>query len=236
MSFDCTASRRIRIQSSDADGQGVGGMTLPLPPLDDSAAMAVFADLLCVRGDPRGELVQLQLARERFPSDPRLARAEAEHLARHDRPLLGGLRTATTLFELTWRRGYIVEAKLRSLAEDPALPRRGQRVLEVRRPRLPRLVRELLTIESSFALSMLTVQLPYSTFARELLLACVDEVAVAAPSALRVLGVHVLERRYNDDDWSPYDWRVAHTIEEQLGELHVSVDAALVAGVRARLS
>lgn len=212
-------------------------MTLPLPPppLDDSAAMAVFADLLCVRGDPRGELVQLQLARERFPSDQRLARAEAEHLARHDRALLGGLRTATTLCELTWRRGYIVEAKLRSLAEDPAIPRRGQRLPEPRKPRLPRLVRELFALESSHTLSMLTVQLPYSTFARELLLACVDEVALAAPAALRVLGLHVLERRYDDYDWS-HDWNVAHTIEERLGELHVSVDAALVSGVRARLS
>lgn len=212
-------------------------MTTPLPPLDDSAAMAVYADLLCVRGDPRGELVQLQLERERRPSDPRLARAEAEHLARHDRALLGGLRTVTSLCEFTWRRGYIVEAKLQSQAVDDAplwTQRRGQRqVPEPKRPRFARHVRELLSLESARGLSMLTVALPYSTFARELLLACVDEVVLAAPPQLRVLGVHLLERSYRDEWWP--EWRAAATIEEQLGDLHLSVDAGLAAAVRSLL-
>ena len=193
--------------------------------------MAVFADLLCCRGDPRGELVQLQLERERRPSDPRLARAEAEHLSRHDRALLGGLRTATSLCELTWRRGYIVEAKLHSFAQDPEMVRPGHRlVAERKRPRLVRLVRELLALDSAHQLSMLSVQLPYSSFARELLLACVDEVAKAAPAALRVLAVHVLERRY--DEWWADTWTPAATLEEQLGDLHVSVDAGLLSAVR----
>ncbi|MDP3155742.1 MAG: hypothetical protein Q8N23_23925 [Archangium sp.] len=189
--------------------------------------MAVFADLLCGQGDPRGELVQLQLAREQKPHDARLARAEAAHLARHDRALLGGLRTATTLCELTWRRGFIVEAKLRSFAQDLAEPRTGLQP-EPRRSRLPRLVRELLTLESTRRLSMLTVQLPYSTFARAQLSACVDEVVSAQPDSLRVLSVHVLEQRY--DDWYSNDWSVAATVDEQVGEVFVSVDAGL-AGV-----
>lgn len=197
--------------------------------------MAVFADLLCCRGDPRGELVQLQLAREQRPSDPRLARAESEHLARHDRALLGGLRTATSLCELTWRRGYIVEAKLHSFAQDTEVTRPGQRaVIERKRPRLVRLVRELLSLDSAHQLSMLSLQLPYSSFAREHLLACVDEVATAVPSALRVLAVHVLERQY--DEWWADTWRPAATLEDQVGELHVSVDAGLLSAVRNSLS
>ena len=210
-------------------------MMPPVPPLDDSAAMAVYADLLSVRGDPRGELVQLQLERERRPFDPRLVRAEAEHLARHDRALLGGLRTATTLCELIWRRGYIVEAKLRSFAQDPDDRFTGQRLaVEPKRARLGRLVRELLALESAQQLAMLTVQLPYSSFARAHLLACVDEVVVAAPASLRVLGVHVLEPNY--DNWQDSEWRVAATLEQQLGDLHVSAAAAFAPTVFARLS
>jgi hypothetical protein len=210
-------------------------MTPPvLPPLDDSAAMAVFADLLCGRGDPRGELVQLQLERERRPNDLRLARAEAAHLARYDRALLGGLRTATTLCELTWRRGYIVEAKLHSSSRDLVDYRTGQRLNTApKRHRLARLVRELLTLESAQQLVMLTVQLPYSSFARAHLLACLDEVAQLQPRALRVLGVHLLEQRY--DEWHSEDWTVSATLEEQVGELHLSVDAGLAAAVHDRL-
>ena len=205
-----------------------------LPPLDDSAAMAVFADLLSVRGDPRGELVALQLGRERRPSCPRLARAEREHLARHDRALLGGLRTATSLCELTWRRGYIVEAKLHSFAQDLNDRFTGQRlVTEPKRARLARLVRELLGLESAQQLAMLSVQLPYSSFARAHLLACVDEVILAAPPALRVLAVHVLELRY--DGRYNDEWRVAPTLEQQVGDLHVSADAAFAPQVFHRL-
>lgn len=210
-------------------------MTPATPPLDDAAAMAVFADALCQRGDPRGELVQLQLGLEERPGDPRLVRAEAEHLARNDRALLGGLRTATTLCQLTWRRGYVVEAKVKSLAQDPAdLWPRGRVRADPPRVRLARVVRELLSLESAQPLSMLTVQMPYSTFARAHLLACVEEVAQGTPPALRVLAVHVLEARY-DDDWSGSTWQAATTVEEQLGDLHVSVDAALVSPVRALL-
>lgn len=206
------------------------------PPLDDAAAMAVFADQLCAQGDPRGELVQLQLGLEQRPFDARLVRAEAAHLARHDRALLGGLRTATALCQLTWRRGYVVEAKVKSLAQDPAdLWPRGRVRADPPRVRLARVVRELLALESAQPLSMLTVQMPYSTFARAHLLACVEEVAQGTPPALRVLAVHVLEARYDDDGWLNTGWHAAATVEDQLGELHVSVDAGLVAPVRALL-
>lgn len=198
--------------------------------------MAVLADLLSGRGDPRGELVQLQLEREQRPFDVRLAKAEAAHLARHDRALLGPLRTATSLCELTWRRGYIVEARLKSYAQDHADRFTGQRVvIEPKRTRLARLVRELLALESARPLAMLTVQLPYSSFARPHLLACVDEVLVASPSSLRVLGVHVLEQRYGDD-WYSADWHVAATLEQRVGDLHVSADAAFAPQVFSRLA
>ncbi len=45
---------------------------MTLPPIDDAAAMAVLADELSARGDPRGELIHLELALESTPGDARL--------------------------------------------------------------------------------------------------------------------------------------------------------------------
>jgi FHA domain-containing protein len=63
------------------------------PPTDDE--LAVWADALCDRGDPRGDFVNYQLAAQRLPaSDPRrlglLAHAELL-LERHERSWVGPL-------------------------------------------------------------------------------------------------------------------------------------------------
>lgn len=210
----------------------------PPPTLEDATAMAVFADQLQGCGDPRGELVQLQLAREHAPFDARLERAEAACLARHDRALLGALRTATSLFQLTWRRGFIVQAQLQSWSGATVYERgRWVEPPQSARSRLPRLVRELLALESARPLRALTVLMPFSSFSTEQLLACADEVVRARHPALEVLVLHLLEP-VPRNDWSGQwtdDWAPAPTTEFRAGRLDVSVSASLAARVRQRL-
>src|SRR5438034_6067161 len=51
---------------------------------DDRAAHAAYADLLSEQGDPRGELIQVQLALE----DPSLSAAERDRLGGREQALL----------------------------------------------------------------------------------------------------------------------------------------------------
>lgn len=60
--------------------------------------MSVLADWLVGRGDPRGELMQLQLQLELAPEEPRLVRAAAA---------LGRLPRAEQLREVTDRKSVV---------------------------------------------------------------------------------------------------------------------------------
>jgi uncharacterized protein (TIGR02996 family) len=91
----------------------------------DRDAYAVLADHLVEQGDPRGELIALQLAEEH---DGKLRGRVERHLARHARRLLGPL--ARVLDDIgdsrdgpvRWARGFIREIVLRrGAAEDLAL-------------------------------------------------------------------------------------------------------------------
>ena len=64
---------------------------------DDDGPRLVYADLLLERGDPRGELITLQLERGDGQPTPR----EQELLKKHGRQWLGALTPA-----LSWGRGY----------------------------------------------------------------------------------------------------------------------------------
>lgn len=92
---------------------------------DDDAPRLVLADLLLERGDPRGELIAMQLERGQRPPSKR----ELELLAKHGKawlgtlaPVLGWKRTRTE-----FRRGFLavadiiksVDLKLIPLYEDP---------------------------------------------------------------------------------------------------------------------
>jgi uncharacterized protein (TIGR02996 family) len=92
---------------------------------DDDAPRLVLADLLLERGDPRGELIAMQLDRGKRPPSKR----EQELLAKHGKewlgilaPVLGWRRTRTE-----FRRGFLavadiiksVDRKLMPLCEDP---------------------------------------------------------------------------------------------------------------------
>ena len=84
----------------------------------DPAAYAVYADWLQHRGDPRGALIALQLAREaELAKNPKarsaLATAIARHFERHAAGLLGELAAYVPDVRdpasgpFTWRRGFI---------------------------------------------------------------------------------------------------------------------------------
>lgn len=136
-------------------------MTLALPlHLDDADAMAVLADWLAERGDVRGELVQLQLARESAPFDARLAQAETRHLALHAKALLGPVALHQSVCELRWRRGFVVAATLRSESREEGWVR--ERVEPVNR--LERAVRALTRLPRAEALVDLTLEQPWSWF------------------------------------------------------------------------
>lgn len=104
---------------------------------DDVASHAAYADRLQERGDPRGELiaVQLRLEDERLPARRRraLAARERELLAAHGAEWLGDLRKDYTLVPatdehrqvLTLRRGWI-----ESLSVQHAWYRRMERLAQ----------------------------------------------------------------------------------------------------------
>ncbi|HET9627318.1 MAG TPA: TIGR02996 domain-containing protein [Kofleriaceae bacterium] len=83
---------------------------------DDPAPYAVYADWLLERGDPRGELISLQLAQEtgqRATGRRSLPAAIARHLEAHAGSLLGPLAALLPnprdplTGPLTWRRGFL---------------------------------------------------------------------------------------------------------------------------------
>lgn len=80
----------------------------------DAAAWSVYGDWLTEQGDPRGELVALQIALARCP-DPQLAAKERTVFARHKRRFYGDLaleRAEHELPELTWRNGFFHTASV----------------------------------------------------------------------------------------------------------------------------
>lgn len=88
--------------------------------LDDVANYVVLADHLQREGDPRGELIALQLAGE---TDPKPFKASQKHLDAHHATLIGPLVPHQKVHDdsgedaFIWRRGYIHRAKL-SCPED----------------------------------------------------------------------------------------------------------------------
>ncbi len=83
---------------------------------EDVSAYTVYADQLQAQGDPRGELISLQLAAEK--GDAKLAKAAAKLIASHPDVFLGPLAAHTRTYDgndteaFTWRFGFIHAAKL----------------------------------------------------------------------------------------------------------------------------
>lgn len=94
---------------------------------EDDEALRVYADWLAGQGDPRGELIQLQL----LPETPARWKRQKRLLREHGEAWLGD--AAPMLTRVTWRRGFPYEATL-----SYALPRRPEtletlRILHCRR-------------------------------------------------------------------------------------------------------
>ena len=68
---------------------------------DDHEVLAVYADVLIERGDPRGELINIQLQ----PRTPEVLARERELTAQLDTWLAKGLGHSRTAF--SWRRGFL---------------------------------------------------------------------------------------------------------------------------------
>lgn len=83
---------------------------------DDPHGYAVYADWLEQQGDPRAELIQIQLARESAPTDAALEAREKELLAAHQDRWLAGLLHypigPTRGVQVVWRRGFVHGAQL----------------------------------------------------------------------------------------------------------------------------
>ena len=81
---------------------------------DAAAPYAIYGDWLAEQGEPHGELVAVQLAREANPADAELAAREKQLLAETHLALLGRV-TDNRLHprvEVTWRRGFIYAAEV----------------------------------------------------------------------------------------------------------------------------
>jgi uncharacterized protein (TIGR02996 family) len=110
---------------------------------EDAEAYAVYADALQAAGDAQGELIALQLRRERCPYDQRVRKAERALWKRAQKELLGELFAQLTpdplcgyaedldenvSVKLDWRRGFIEAVQLRA-HDYPALLARVETLL-----------------------------------------------------------------------------------------------------------
>ncbi|MFT3840556.1 MAG: hypothetical protein QM723_26445 [Myxococcaceae bacterium] len=180
-------------------------MTLDMPTLaalrartDDLDAFRVLADRLQAEGDPRGELISLQLL-----GQPRLVE---RHLAMHARALLGRLFTHQSSLALGWEAGFIRHATVSS--QEGFVQRRwdGRLVAEhrTRRP-FAWLTAELLQLESAVLLETLSLSLVRSSRTKELFAAALEAVARFAPPTVTRLTVHCTPEPYDRYAWERGD-------------------------------
>ena len=131
---------RAELDSGDAGDTGELSSAMFMAALrddpEDLATHLVYADWLSDRGDPWGELIALQCAREQLPRvgararRDELDRREVVHMFEHASALWGRLGEtvvdencqsyAFDLVEATWRRGFVRAARI-SQTRDPEL-------------------------------------------------------------------------------------------------------------------
>lgn len=97
---------------------------------DDDGAWAVYGDWLAARGDPRGELIQLELAIEAGAITAEL-RSRYAQLMIHEHPRWVGERLSALLdeygasrdFAVEWRRGHLLHARILARGSQGAAQR-----------------------------------------------------------------------------------------------------------------
>ena len=92
---------------------------------DDEDAYLVYGDWLQTEDDPRGELIAMQAAALRDPTDKQIAQRVTELLARHDEVLLGELGGEMSV---GWYLGFVRSVRL-AADKDPAKPVAALRAL-----------------------------------------------------------------------------------------------------------
>ena len=89
---------------------------------DAAEGYAVYADWLEQQGDPRAELIQIQLAREASPDDAALEAREKELITEHQDRWLAGLLHypigPTRGTQVVWRRGFVYGAQIETSYES----------------------------------------------------------------------------------------------------------------------
>jgi len=120
------ASRRAKLDARIAQSQTLDARFTELERAivenpDDRDAWLVLADFQQSKGDPRGELIALQLAGE---ADAAKAKAAQKYLDQHREALLGPLAAHQKVHDgsnddaFEWRRGYIHKATISCPDED----------------------------------------------------------------------------------------------------------------------
>lgn len=87
---------------------------------DDDGPREVLADWLIEQGDPRGELIGLQLARARGRATPTTRERERALLAEHRREWLGPIASFIRPTSAKFERGFVVRCTLRLVKESEA--------------------------------------------------------------------------------------------------------------------
>lgn len=95
---------------------------------NDEGPLLVLGDWLQSQGDPRGELLALQVAQKKKANDPtgfvQLKKAIDAHYAAHEAALLGPVYPARHLIKLEWHLGFIRSARISydaAHADDPPM-------------------------------------------------------------------------------------------------------------------
>jgi len=168
---------------------------------DDLERYVVVADQLQARGDLRGELIALEVARAKAgpAAAGRLKREIDRFMKVNAKALLGPLWTASSTSSFEWRYGFIRKAALWTTAVSLAAPL-GRRMPKPKGNKLLKQTGELMTLESAVLLEELTLA---STYNSQLFVwDAAARVAAGAPASLHVLSLRDLYERALPD-WEP---------------------------------
>jgi uncharacterized protein (TIGR02996 family) len=97
-------------RSAPARSGGSDSLAAVYADPDDDRPRAVYADELLEKGDPRGELIQLQL--NAAPTPAQLKRIQ-ELIAKHERKWLGALEPIIAKEDVEWRRGFLAGCRVK---------------------------------------------------------------------------------------------------------------------------
>ena len=201
---------------------------------DDDAARSVYADWLADRGDPQGELIQLQLAHLRAAPSPAALRRERALIKEHREAWLGPLWHVVRRTHIRFERGFASKLTLRPLIKPKQMARaigeprwRTVRSLDVWGFDYPELVlhevmreiRTLLSVPAELALAILRDRRPRSLRMLELQRAPVDPPLRNALVASRALPALAHLQFKHDRGPEALDWLWDSPLGRQLDTL-----------------